>query len=163
MYSFTTPFIIDIIKSVQLSEVPDSKFNLNRLKICIYLDCLISVLNADTRLITNNEIPEMAKPIANHIKEFYSEKASAKPIKTKYTRQKALCYYLVLAFLTTTDYTLSIENLFDGVKVTKTEAIKYGRYIGAAHQIKSDRLVLKLRSQLPKLESNYRKRKRNSI
>lgn len=164
LFSFTTPFILNLVKSVQLSEKPDDKTNLNNLKISIYLDCLIRMLNSPSKFITNSDVPDLAKPILSHIRSFFSEKASEKPLKSKYTRQKALCYYIVLAMLTTSDFTLNVENLFEGIKVSKTEALRIARYVGAAHQAKTDKILLKLRSQLqPSNESNYRKRKRNSI
>lgn len=75
---FTTPFIVNTIKTIQVSEQPDSKVNLAKLKICIYMDCLISLLNSKSKIIGNNEIPEIAKPIAQHIRETFSEKSSAK-------------------------------------------------------------------------------------
>lgn len=69
---FTLPFVLGIVKEVQMSKEPDSAENMQKLKICIYLDALGNVLNSKSKIMSKIEISKMSNVLSKHIKEAFT-------------------------------------------------------------------------------------------
>jgi hypothetical protein len=73
----TVPFVNDYlkncVKSVQLSKEPDSQENLNRVKMCLYADGLIRLINVKNPVLDKLELSKIAERIEIDIKERFAQ------------------------------------------------------------------------------------------
>lgn len=147
-FPFTLPFVLNRIKEVQMSKEPDSAENLKKLKVCLYLDALGNVLNTKTRFMSKIEISKMSDQLAKHIKEAFTND-TRHDVRNRFTEQKAICHYLVLACLLSPTHDVNVANATEGLSITKKDVAKYVRFIGATFKNKSELIQIKLPKDLP--------------
>ncbi|XP_063704541.1 uncharacterized protein LOC134833962 [Culicoides brevitarsis] len=144
----TLPFLLNCIKEVQMSKEPDSDENIKKLKICLYLDALGNVLNTKSKFMSKIEISKLSEQLSKHIKETFTNDMRH-DIRNRFTEQKAICYYLVLACLLSKNLEVNVENATEGLNLSKVELAKYVSYIGATYKTKSGLIQIKLPRDLP--------------
>lgn len=81
--------------------------------------------------------------------------------KTTFTKHKAICYLIILAFLTSSKYTFSMDELLEDIKLSKTEFAKFLLYVGGKRKTGSNQVSLCMPSKIdPKAAFDRRNRKK---
>ena len=128
MLPFTNKYLNSVVNELQIKKQPDSKENIERVSIFIYIDALIRLLNTRKRSLVNVELSKMSEKVERDVREKFTQEDLT---NSKFTTQKSIVYYLILILISTPTLQIELDNVLDGVEVTKTELLKYATVIGA--------------------------------
>jgi hypothetical protein len=72
-------YVLKRIKNIQLSKEPDSPANINKLKICVYLDALSNLMEFGRRkkIDSNEELSGLSSPVEEHIRNNFNPAKSS--------------------------------------------------------------------------------------
>lgn len=125
---FTNNYLNGVVKELQIMKQPDAKENVERISIFIYIDALIRILNCRKRTLDNVELSKMSAQVERDVRQKFTQENLK---NSKFTKQKSIIYYLILILISTPTLEIELDNVLDGVDVTKTELLKYATVIGA--------------------------------
>jgi hypothetical protein len=126
---FVNTYLKSVVKSVQTMKQPDSEANLEKVSLIIYIDALINLINCRKRTLDNVELSKFSATLERNIREKFSLQGSM--TNSKFTRQKGIIYYIILQLISTDSLMIPLENVLEGVNLSKAELLKYAVVIGA--------------------------------
>jgi hypothetical protein len=126
---FVNEYLRTVVKSLQIMKQPDSEANLEKVSLIIYIDALINLINCRKRTLDNVELSKFSATLERNIREKFSLQGNM--TNSKFTRQKAIIYYIILVLISTDSLMISLENVLEGVDLSKAELLKYAAVIGA--------------------------------
>ncbi|XP_055852088.1 uncharacterized protein LOC129916263 [Episyrphus balteatus] len=144
------PISSDYLKNaiIALRKGPQSSQTLVKMKIILYMDGLMALIKTRVKNLAKLELSKITEKVENDIRERFSCENSFQKRRTYTSGEKALCYFLVLAFLLSDDYEVSLVTLATELSLPKTKIVKYGNLVNAFHKPKSNSLVLRLPSTI---------------
>lgn len=125
---FINNYLNGIVKELQIKKQPDTKENVERISILIYIDALVRLLNCRKRSLDNVELSSMSAEVERDVRIRFTQENMT---NSKFTKQKSIIYYLILVLISTPNLEIELENALEGVDITKTELLKYATVIGA--------------------------------
>lgn len=126
---FVNNYLNSTVQSLQLTKQPDSKENLTRVAMFVYIDSLIRTLSSKKRSLVPSEVSVFSEQVGRDVCKRFSMGGNF--TNSKFTRQKSIIYYLVLLLVSSENLQIALEFALDGIYTTKTELLKYGDVIGA--------------------------------
>jgi hypothetical protein len=132
---FCNSYLNNSVKSIQIKKQPDSKENIERVALFIYMDALIRLINCKKNTLDAAELSKMSNTLEQELRKNFSIQGNR--VNSKFTRQKSLIYYIILSLTSTDSLEIDLENVLEGLNVSKTELIKYATVIGAKLKNKS--------------------------
>lgn len=177
----TSEYLLDIIESCQKSKEPDSANNLRIVKVCIYVDALISFQKklrgvskqgvgsfsditdkVEVDIRHNFTQPATHKMWASHILTIYWH--DTKPYlslfssKTDYIIHKVIAYALILSLLIVEKHEMSVTSLVTALNIPKTKLMLITTVLPVRTTANGQTIGLKLPSKL-RLGGFVRKRR----
>lgn len=159
---FTGKYFNEAVRSLQMNKNPDSQENIERISLFIYIDGLIQVINCRRRTLEAIELSKMSDYVERDIRKKFSFQGNLS--NSKFTRQKSIIYYLIMLLISTESLQIELDDVLEGVDLTKTELLKYATVFGAKVKNKTtlfiQRANLDKNSKLsaPMLQSKKRRR-----
>lgn len=149
-------------KAIQsLKGAPQSTHNILQMKIIIYMDALITLIKSKQKNLSRIEFSQITEKVENDIRNRFSAENSLQKVRSSTTNEKAICYFLVLAFLISEEFELDLVTLSTELCMSKVKILKYGNLVNAVHRSKTDCLKMVLPSQVKPMGFAYvGKRKR---
>ncbi|XP_058059345.1 uncharacterized protein LOC131210157 [Anopheles bellator] len=136
------------VKAIMQSSEPSSETNLRTVKICLFMDVLARLLaNRNQpramerrRVLVSPLAPLLVEPIRQQFLQFRCEagQSQGREQVTKYTQDKALLYYLALAFVVEGTDIVPVSVVHRSLQVSKEEVITFARAIGAVYNARQD-------------------------
>lgn len=80
-------------------------------------------------------------------------------VRTNYSHEKALCYYIVLSLLLQTNYEVNIETLSQELKTSKQKVIQYGRVVFAMPRQRKTVLALQIPGKVAPITAGQGKKR----
>lgn len=162
------------LNAVKSSAAPDSSRSLTQVKMLIYMDALQNLIKGrekDLRKATFSNItervendirlrfcePNMASMWVNRQQSFEFWKNLIQFLinillfyrkKTRFTKEKAICYYIALAMLTSGEYEMDVNTLSAELSMSRQTVIKYAQLVYARPISKTDLISLRLPSKV---------------
>lgn len=152
---FVNNYLNSVVRAVQISKMPDSAENVQRVALLVYVDALVRLINCRRKTLEKTVLSNLSDYVDRDVRKKFQENFT----NSKFTRQKSIIYYLVLVLISTETLEVEIESLLESVDITKTELLKYAAVVGAKVKNKT---ILQL--QRPKmaidLKVNKKRRKK---
>lgn len=95
---FVNDYLKQVVKAVQLSKEPDSRENLNRVKICLYADGLIRLINVRNPMLDKLELSKIAERIEIDIKDRFAQAGTKNRLVRHFLMILCTYFYVVLEF-----------------------------------------------------------------
>lgn len=160
---FNNKFLNESVRSLQIKKDPDSKDNIERISLLVYIDGLIQVINCRKRTLDAVELSKMSDYVERDIRNKFTYQGNLS--NSKFTRQKSIIYYLIMLLISTESLEIELDNVLEGVELTRTELLKYATVFGAKLKNKStlyiQRANLDKNSKLSAPVASGKKRRRN--
>ncbi|XP_055903282.1 uncharacterized protein LOC129939330 [Eupeodes corollae] len=138
---------------LQLKTGPKSnQVNLN-MKIIIYMDALLKLITSRVKRLKKFELSQITEKVENDIRERFTTGIDNSAIRTTTTNEKAICYFLVLAFLLTEDFQLDMNVLSSELGMSKVKIAKYANLICAVPKARSNFLQMRLPTNVTFIKS----------
>lgn len=147
--SFANKYLTNSVRALQITKKPDSSQNIDRISLFIYMDALMRVLNCRKRTLDYADLSSMSDQVQRDVRKKFTMKGNA--VNSKFTRQKSIIYYMILALISTETLEVQVDDILDGVDVNKTELMKYSSIIGAKIKNKTTLFI-----QKPKLGADQK-------
>lgn len=147
--SFSNKYLTNNVRALQISKKPDSVRNIERISIYIYMDALMKLLNCRKTNLDYADLSSLSDRVQREVRKKFTLNGNA--VNSKFTRQKSIIYYMILALISTETLEVLIEDILDGVDVNKTELLKYSTVIGAKIKNKTTLYI-----QKPKLSADQK-------
>lgn len=126
---FVNSFLKSTVRSIQIKKQPDSRENLEKVSLMIYIDALINLINCRKRTLENVELSKFSAQVERDIQEKFSIQGNM--TNSKFTRQKGIIYYIILLLISTESLKIELDQALEGIDVSKVELLKYATVIGA--------------------------------
>lgn len=146
-----TGYLLNIIKQCQQSENPESPANMQRIKVCIYVDALINFLRGlrnSRQNMKEANFSDIAERVESDIRRVFRQPDTQRIIKSNYIQHKAICYVVILSLIASENFELDTVHLVEAVHIPKTQLYTLLAMVPVRRKPKVDTLVLKLPSQL---------------
>ena len=127
--SFVNSYLKEAVKSIQNQKQPDSPQNIERVSIFIYLDSLIRLIGQRKKTLDASQLSKISIHVGREVAKKFSMQGNLS--NSKFTRQKSIIYYLILILISTDSLSIDLDNVLEGVDLSKTELLKYAAVIGA--------------------------------
>lgn len=147
--SFANKYLTKSVRALQISKKPDSVQNIEKISIFIYMDALMKLLNTRKTNLDYADLSSMSDQVTRDVRSKFTLKGNA--VNSKFTRQKSIIYYMILALISTETLEVLLDDILDGVDVNKTELLKYSTVIGAKIKNKTTLYI-----QKPKLSADQK-------
>lgn len=126
---FKNTYLNNIVRSLQIKKQPDSKENIERISMFVYIDALVRLTHCRKKTLDNFELSQMSQRVEQDVRKKFSIQGNHS--NSTFTRQKSIIYYLILILISTESLEIELDNVLEGVDITKTELLKYATVIGA--------------------------------
>uniref|UniRef100_A0A182J0X0 Uncharacterized protein n=2 Tax=Anopheles atroparvus TaxID=41427 RepID=A0A182J0X0_ANOAO len=146
--SMANEYLETRVKALMQSADVTSAKTLNHARICLYMDVLARLLGrqtgrAEARGSSMSPFtPVLDEPIRKQFMQYRFLHTRDRPTVTKYTRDKAMMYYLALAFVLEGQPLVPTKVVHQSLKVSKQELISFARAIGASYNPKMDKFSI---------------------
>lgn len=136
------------VKAVMQAKDPSSEPNLAIVRACIYMDVLVQLAGRKAFNLTKNDnrvssfTNALEGPIRNTFLQRVQGTSHTRNQITKYTRVKALLYYLALVFALEGRAVVNLGLIHQSLEVPRQELIKYGAIVGARYNFKQDNFMI---------------------
>ncbi|XP_067627236.1 uncharacterized protein Polr1E [Eurosta solidaginis] len=147
-------YLCSCIKSIQdCTPTPEGFLHI---KLIIYMDSLMNLLKSHQRSLKTMELSGITEKVETDIRTRFSDPNSSKPFsRTSYSSEKALCYFIVLAFLISENFTVDANLLSQELCVSKKKLLKLAHIASAHAAPNSNFLTLRLPSKMTALSSGF--------
>ncbi|XP_065076437.1 uncharacterized protein LOC135700008 [Ochlerotatus camptorhynchus] len=136
-------YLTNKVKAALQSKEPDSDENVRTLQICLYMDALSLLLQTNASNFEKMTLSTYSKELYFEIRRKFSEVHHHKPLKTKYSKHKALTHYLAMAFVLDNGV-LNVDQLHGGLNINKNELLKFAAFIGGSYNSVKNVLTLRM-------------------
>lgn len=126
---FINSYLNGVVRSLQTKKKPDSSENLEKISIIIYVDALIQLINCRKKTLDHAELSKLSAQLERDVRKKFSIQGNF--TNSKFTRQKSIIYYIILLLISTESLKIELDNVLEGVDVSKVELLKYATIIGA--------------------------------
>lgn len=126
---FMNNYLNNVVRSLQIKKQPDAKENIERISMFIYIDALVRLIHCRKKTLDHFELSKMSTRVEQDIRKKFSIQGNSS--NSTFTRQKSIIYYLILILISTETLEIELDNVLEGVDMTKTELLKYATVIGA--------------------------------
>lgn len=126
---FMNNYLNNVVRSLQIKKQPDAKENIERISMFIYIDALVRLIHCRKKTLDRFELSKMSTRVEQDIRKKFSIQGNSS--NSTFTRQKSIIYYLILILISTETLEIELDNVLEGVDMTKTELLKYATVIGA--------------------------------
>lgn len=126
---FVNSYLNGVVRSLQTKKQPDSVENLEKISIMIYVDALIHLINCRKKTLEHAELSKLSAQVERDVRKKFSMQGNF--TNSKFTRQKSIIYYIILLLISTESLKIELDNVLEGVDVSKVELLKYALIIGA--------------------------------
>ncbi|XP_053663278.1 uncharacterized protein LOC128712410 [Anopheles marshallii] len=146
------------VKAVMQSNEPTTEPNLAIVRTCIYMDVLVRLTGRKAYQLTkkNRSISSFTKLLDGPIRQNFLQRvqsiSNTSDQVTKYTRKKALLYYLALVFALEGCDAVDMNLIHQSLEVPRNEITMYGNIVGARYNAKQDQFTIG--TFRPKTEEN---------
>uniref|UniRef100_A0A182PNQ6 DNA-directed RNA polymerase I subunit RPA49 n=1 Tax=Anopheles epiroticus TaxID=199890 RepID=A0A182PNQ6_9DIPT len=136
------------VKAAMQSSEPMDEQNLATARTCLYMDVLSRLMGrkgyqlASGRGSLSPFTRVLDGPIRQGFLQPVRRETSTRDQVTKYTRIKALMYYMALAFAMEGRDRMDVQTLHQSLEVPREQLLLYGRIVGARHYPKTDQFML---------------------
>uniref|UniRef100_A0A1I8PN50 DNA-directed RNA polymerase I subunit RPA49 n=2 Tax=Stomoxys calcitrans TaxID=35570 RepID=A0A1I8PN50_STOCA len=155
----SSEYLKQTIASIQQSTA--SVENLQRLKLIIYMDSLLNLIKSRVRSLNKAELSQISEKVENNVRERFSDpNSSASGSRTAFSTEKALCHFLVLAFLINDKFEADASILSQELNAPRAKVIKYAHIVYGLPKSRTSILALKLPNKVPPLPTKFARRKK---
>ncbi|XP_037952945.1 uncharacterized protein LOC119683359 [Teleopsis dalmanni] len=148
-------YILNLVK--KLKESPISNQSILHIKLLVYMDCLLNFIKSRARSMKNVELSQISEKVENHVRSNFVNPNGTSFLRTVLGTEKSICYYIVLALLTSEKYEVDMKILLQDLCVPKAKIVKLAHLVNARVKVGSDRLCLYLPKNMPELKTRKRK------
>lgn len=136
------------LNAVKSSAAPDSSRSLTQVKMLIYMDALQNLIKGREKDLRKATFSNITERVENDIRLRFCEPNMASMKKTRFTKEKAICYYIALAMLTSGEYEMDVNTLSAELSMSRQTVIKYAQLVYARPISKTDLISLRLPSKV---------------
>lgn len=147
---------------VALKKGPQSTQTLLKIKMIIYMDALLALIKSRSISLNKVTLSHITEKVETDIRKRFSDENSFNNRRTDITNEKAICYFLVLAFLINDKFELDLEMLTRELSLSKVKILKYANLVYAICKKSGKFLQLVLPSNHRPLAKAYVGKKRKS-
>lgn len=127
---FATSYLNTCVRSLQIQKQPDSPEIVERVSIFVYMDALIRLINCRKKNLDGVELSKLSQHVERDVRKSFSIQGNLS--NSKFTRQKCIIYYLILALISTDSLEVQLDDILEGVSnLSRTELLKYATVVGA--------------------------------
>lgn len=146
---------------LELQKSTTSAKGLMHIKLIIYMDGLMRTVKSRTRLFDKIELSGITEKVENDIRNRFCDPNCTKTrLRTKFSTEKALCHFIVLAALINDNYQVDLNVISKELCIPKTKIVKFANIVNIKKIKKSEILVLTLPSRMPPLPQKKTKVKK---
>uniref|UniRef100_A0A182MC30 DNA-directed RNA polymerase I subunit RPA49 n=1 Tax=Anopheles culicifacies TaxID=139723 RepID=A0A182MC30_9DIPT len=144
VFHMANSYLENKVKAVMQSSDPTSEQNLAIVRTCIYMDVLVQLTGRKAYRLTKkgNSFSSFTKVLDGPIRQTFLERvqgfSNTGEQVTKYTRNKALLYYLALMFALEARDVVHLSLIHQSLEIPRQDLIKYGTIVGARYNSKQD-------------------------
>uniref|UniRef100_A0A1I8MLZ2 DNA-directed RNA polymerase I subunit RPA49 n=1 Tax=Musca domestica TaxID=7370 RepID=A0A1I8MLZ2_MUSDO len=147
--------IVDIQQGTLSAE------NLERIKIILYMDCLLNLIKSRVRSLKKAELSKISEKIENNVRDRFADpNSSVSGSRTVFSTEKALCYFIVMALLVSGNYQTDAAVLSQDLNAPRAKIMKYAHIVYALPKSRSSTLTLKAPKNVPPLPTKFSRRKK---
>lgn len=154
-------FLKKTIASLRISNTQSTQTIL-KMKMIIYMDGLLKLVKSKLKNLNRVELSKITEKVETDIRQRFSAENEIQNFRSSTTNEKAICYFLVLAFLISSNFELDVDMLTTELSVSKANILKYAHLVNAVHKPKSNSLVLKLPSQYTPMKMAFKGKRKKS-
>ncbi|XP_052897292.1 uncharacterized protein LOC128304176 [Anopheles moucheti] len=136
------------VKAVMQSKEPTTEPNLAILRTCMYMDVLALLTSRKAYQLTkkNRNVSSFTKVLDGPIRQLFLQRVQSISYTTdqvtKYTRKKALLYYLALVFALEGRDVVDMNLIHQSLEVPRNDVAMYGTIVGARYNAKQDQFTI---------------------
>ncbi|KAM7359767.1 RNA polymerase I subunit E [Cochliomyia hominivorax] len=152
-------FLRKHIETIQQKPVDND--SLLKLKLIIYMDCLLKLIKSRARSLKKAELSDISEKVENNVRDRFSDpNASFSGSRTAFSTEKALCHFIVLALLIDDKYQIDGAILSQELNAPRAKVFKYAHIVQALPKSRTSILCLKLPKDVPPIPTNFSRRKK---
>ncbi|XP_061392291.1 uncharacterized protein LOC133327769 [Musca vetustissima] len=155
----TSEYLKQLIADIQQST--SSVENLQRIKIILYMDCLLNLIKSRVRSLKKAELSKISEKIENNVRDRFADpNSSVSGSRTVFSTEKALCHFIVMALLVSGNYQTDAAILSQELNAPRAKIMKYAHIVYALPKSRSSILTLKAPKNVPPLPTKFSRRKK---
>uniref|UniRef100_A0A182R3W7 DNA-directed RNA polymerase I subunit RPA49 n=1 Tax=Anopheles funestus TaxID=62324 RepID=A0A182R3W7_ANOFN len=144
--SMANIYLENKVKAIMQSETPSTEPNLAVVRTCIYMDVLAQLTGPKAFRLTKKDtsVSSFTQVLDEPIRQNFLQRITAAGDRvTKYTRTKAMMYYLALVFALEGRQVVDLNTIQQSLQVKRIELINCASLVGARYNSKESNFTLK--------------------
>ncbi|XP_075147572.1 RNA polymerase I subunit E [Haematobia irritans] len=156
----SSEYLKQLITAIQQHAA--SSESLQRIKLIIYMDCLLNLIKSRARSLKKTELSKISEKVENNVRERFSDpNSNVSGSRTVFSTEKALCHFIVMAFLINDSYQADAAILSQELNAPRAKVMKYAHIVYGLPKSRTSILALKLPKNVPPLPTKFSRRKKD--
>ncbi|XP_050077834.1 uncharacterized protein LOC126564771 [Anopheles maculipalpis] len=146
--SMANTYLENKVKAVMQSSEPTTEPNLAIVRTCLYMDVMVRLMGRKAHNLAKrgNNVSPFTKVLDATIRQGFLQRVrkelNTHDEVTKYTRKKALVYYLALLFALEQRDAIDMGTIHKSLEMPRNELVMYASVVGARFNSKVDQFVI---------------------